>query len=168
MLRHGACGVRCVFTVQDAEGGYMQVYDGDQERYAKLSGHGFRILAEAVEKDLPYEIKCPALLICGEQDKAGSCVRYNKAWHKNTGIPLEWIKDAGHMAKGGLLMNGTEARICETWRSQARLPLRQAWIDRDGKLISFHPIDSGQLLEDEEATFWENVISLPHIGYRIQ
>ena len=74
----------------------MLVYDGDQERYAKLSGHGFRILAEAVEKDLPYEIKCPALLICGEQDKAGSCVRYNKAWHKDTGIPLEWIKDAGH------------------------------------------------------------------------
>ena len=55
-----------------------------------------RLLAEAVEKDLPYEIKCPALLICGEQDKAGSGVRYNKAWHKNTGIPLEWIKDAGH------------------------------------------------------------------------
>ena len=27
MLRHGACGVRCVFTVQDTEGGYMQIYD---------------------------------------------------------------------------------------------------------------------------------------------
>ena len=74
----------------------MLVYDGDQERYAKIAGHGFRILAEAVERDLSYEIKCPALLICGEQDKAGSCVRYNKAWHEDTGIPLEWIKDAGH------------------------------------------------------------------------
>ena len=30
------------------------------------------------------------------QDNAGSCVRYNKAWHKNTSIPLEWIKGAGH------------------------------------------------------------------------
>ncbi len=49
----------------------MLEYDGDQKRYAKVAGHGFRILAEAVE--------CPALLICGEQDKAGSCVRYNKA-----------------------------------------------------------------------------------------
>ena len=29
-------------------------------------------------------------------DKAGSCVRYNKAWHEDTGIPLEWLKDAGH------------------------------------------------------------------------
>ena len=74
----------------------MMVYDGDQQRYAKLSGHGFRILAEAMEADLPYEIKCPALLICGEKDHAGSCIRYNKAWHKETGIPIEWIKDAGH------------------------------------------------------------------------
>lgn len=74
----------------------MMVYDGDQTRYAKLSGHGFKILAEAIEKELPYEIKCPALLICGEKDHAGSCIRYNKAWHKNTGIRMEWIKDAGH------------------------------------------------------------------------
>ena len=74
----------------------MMTYDGDQKRYAKISGHGFRILAEAMEANLPYEIKCPALLICGEKDHAGSCIRYNKAWHKNTGIPIEWIKDAGH------------------------------------------------------------------------
>jgi pimeloyl-ACP methyl ester carboxylesterase len=32
----------------------------------------------------------------GEKDRAGSCVRYNKAWHKKTGIPIEWIKGAGH------------------------------------------------------------------------
>ena len=74
----------------------MMVYDGDKARYAKLSGHGFKILAEAIEADLPYEIKCPALLICGEKDYAGSCIRYNKAWHKKTGIPIEWIKGAGH------------------------------------------------------------------------
>ncbi len=74
----------------------MMVYNGDQKRYAQISGHGFKMLAEAIEKNLPYVIKCPALLICGEQDKAGSCIRYNKAWHKSTSIPLEWIKDAGH------------------------------------------------------------------------
>ena len=28
----------------------MMEYDGDQGRYAKLSGHGFRILAEAMRK----------------------------------------------------------------------------------------------------------------------
>ena len=76
----------------------MMVYDGDQERYAHLSGHGFKILAEAMEANLPYAITCPALLICGDKDRAGSCVRYNKAWHKKTGIPIEWIKGAGHNA----------------------------------------------------------------------
>lgn len=74
----------------------MMVYDGDKERYAKLAGHGFKILAETIEKKLPYEIKCPALLICGEKDHAGSCIRYNKAWHRKTGIPIAWIKNAGH------------------------------------------------------------------------
>lgn len=74
----------------------MMTYDGDKARYAKLSGHGFVMLAEAMEKDLPYEIKCPALLICGEKDHAGSCIRYNKAWHKDSGIRIEWIKNAGH------------------------------------------------------------------------
>jgi len=74
----------------------MMTYDGDQKRYAKLAGHGFRILAEAIEEDLPYEIKCPALLICGDKDHAGSCIRYNKMWHKRSGIKMEWIKGAGH------------------------------------------------------------------------
>lgn len=60
----------------------------DQDRYAKLSGYGFRMPAEAVEADLQYGIHCPAMLICGEKDRAGSCIRYNKAWHKNTGIRL--------------------------------------------------------------------------------
>lgn len=74
----------------------MMVYDGDKKRYSQIAGHGYRILAEAMEKDLPYNIDCPAMLICGEKDRAGSCIRYNKAWHKNTNIPIYWIKDAGH------------------------------------------------------------------------
>ncbi len=74
----------------------MVVYDGNKKRYAQIIGHGYHILAQALEEDLPYAIQCPALLICGEKDKAGSCIRYNKAWHRSTGIPLQWIKDAGH------------------------------------------------------------------------
>lgn len=76
----------------------MMTYDGDKERYACLSGHGFRLLAEAMEADLPYEIQCPALLICGEKDRAGSAIRYNRAWHEETGIPIKWIVGAGHNA----------------------------------------------------------------------
>lgn len=76
----------------------MMVYDGDKKRYSQIAGNGFKILADAMERDLPYEIKCPALLICGGKDRAGSCIRYNKAWHRNTDIPLKWIKNAGHNA----------------------------------------------------------------------
>lgn len=62
----------------------------------KIAGHGFRILAEAMEKELSYEIKYPSLLICGTKDHAGSCIRYNREWHRKMKIPLKWIKGAGH------------------------------------------------------------------------
>ena len=74
----------------------MAVYDGDQPRYARLAGHGFRMLAEAFEADLPCAIPCPALLICGTRDRAGSCRRCNRFWHRTTGIPIHWIGNAGH------------------------------------------------------------------------
>lgn len=96
LLKTGTNGVATSSYGRKIMRDMMMTYDGDQKRYAKISGHGFRILAEAMEANLPYEIKCPAILICGEKDHAGSCIRYNKAWHKNTGIPIEWIKDAGH------------------------------------------------------------------------
>lgn len=35
-------------------------------------------------------------LICGEKDKAGSAKSYNKKWHQREGLPLKWIKNAGH------------------------------------------------------------------------
>lgn len=96
LLKSGTNGVAASEYGRKLMRDIMMVYDGDQNRYAKIAGHGFRMLAEAMEADLPYEIKCPALLICGEKDRAGSCIRYNKAWHGNTGIPIEWIKGAGH------------------------------------------------------------------------
>ncbi len=98
LLKTGTNGVATSEYGRSLMRSIMMVYDGDQERYARLSGHGFRMLAEAMEANLPYEIPCPALLICGEQDHAGSCIRYNRAWHRKTGIPIEWIKGAGHNA----------------------------------------------------------------------
>ena len=96
LLRSGSNGVATSEYGRKLMRDMMMVYDGDKKRYSQLAGHGFRILAEAMEADLPYEIKCPAMLICGKQDHAGSCIRYNKAWHRNTGIPLKWIDGAGH------------------------------------------------------------------------
>ncbi|MCR5821966.1 MAG: alpha/beta hydrolase [Bacteroidales bacterium] len=96
LLKSGSEGVATSEYGRSLMRDIMMVYDGNQDRYAKISGHGFRILAEAMEANLPYKIKCPALLICGDKDRAGSCIRYNKAWHKKTGIPIEWIHGAGH------------------------------------------------------------------------
>lgn len=96
LVKAGSDGVAVSDDGRSLMRAMMLVYNGDQARYARLCGHGYRMLAEAMEADLPYRLPCPALLLCGEQDRAGSCIRYNKAWHKQTGIRLEWIKDAGH------------------------------------------------------------------------
>ena len=84
------CSVRLLWQIGEAIDRYLlwSIY--------QIAGHGFRILAEAMEKNLPYELKCPSLLICGTQDHAGSCIRYNKAWHQKSKIPLKWIEGAGH------------------------------------------------------------------------
>lgn len=68
----------------------------DKRTYCDLAARGYRALAEAVEACRPYEIDCPALLICGERDRAGSVKRYNRRWHERSGIPLVWVPDAGH------------------------------------------------------------------------
>jgi hypothetical protein len=46
------------------------------------------MLAEAIKADLPYHISCPALLICGEKDKAGSAKNYNKNGIREKVYPL--------------------------------------------------------------------------------
>ncbi len=94
LLRQGSKGVATSEYGQKLMLDFMNTYE--REEYARLAGHGYRILAGAIDAELPYEIKCPAMLICGTKDHAGSCIRYNKAWHKKTGIPIHWIEGAGH------------------------------------------------------------------------
>jgi len=94
LVRDGAKGCSTTEYGQALMKSFVNTYDHDE--YCKLAGHGYRILAEAVELSLPYDIDCPALLICGEKDAAGSTKRYNRAWAKGTGLPLAWIKGAGH------------------------------------------------------------------------
>lgn len=96
LLKSGSDGVAVSEYGRKLMYDMMMVYNGAQDRYAKLAGHGFAMLAKAMEADLPYRISCPALLICGKKDHAGSCIRYNKAWHKKTGIPIKWLDNAGH------------------------------------------------------------------------
>ncbi len=98
LLRSGTNGVAMTPYGRALMREMMLVYDGQKARYAKLAGHGMKMLGEAMAADLPYRIPCPSLLLCGTKDKAGSCIRYSKAWHRETGIPLTWIEGAGHNA----------------------------------------------------------------------
>jgi len=74
----------------------MLAYSDEPGYYAHLVGHGYRMLADAINLDLPYDIDCPALLICGEKDKAGDTCSFNRRWASGEKIPIEWIPNAGH------------------------------------------------------------------------
>ena len=75
---------------------FMESY-GKRE-YCALADLGYRIVAQSVEADRAYDIRCPALLICGERDGAGSAKRYNREWNRQDGLPLVWVPGAGHNA----------------------------------------------------------------------
>ena len=96
LLRAGSRGCAETDYGQNLMRKMMMSYDADPKEYARLAGFGYRMLAEAIKADLPYRISCPALLICGEKDRAGSAKSYNKKWHQREGISLKWIKNAGH------------------------------------------------------------------------
>lgn len=94
LLKQGSEGCAVSPQGRSMMRGMMAGYD--HRYYARLAGHGFRILAEAMEANLLERIDCPALLICGDRDQAGLTRRYNRAWHAEAGIPLVWIRNAGH------------------------------------------------------------------------
>ena len=73
---------------------FIESYTKDE--YCAVASHGYGMLADAMDADLPYVIDCPAMLICGEKDKAGSAKRYNKRWAEKEGLPIYWIAGAGH------------------------------------------------------------------------
>lgn len=72
--------------------------DYGKQAYCDLTAYGFKMVAEAVEADRPYEIDCPALIICGTRDEAGFMKKYNRDWEKRTGRKVHWIEGAGHDA----------------------------------------------------------------------
>ncbi|MGN1417575.1 MAG: alpha/beta fold hydrolase [Oscillospiraceae bacterium] len=97
-----------------------------KEEYCVLADTGFRMLGCAMEEDRPYEIKCPALLICGEKDRAGAAKRYNRAWSKEDDLPLVWIKGAGHNSNtdepdkvNALIEKFISERVCHSEKETA-------------------------------------------------
>lgn len=68
----------------------------DKKEYVLLSAYGYRIFVEAIELNLPYKIDCPAILICGNEDKAGPIKKNNIKMSENENLPLKMVKNAGH------------------------------------------------------------------------
>ena len=90
-------GSRGVTTSEYGRGIVAQMMEGYTKReYVDLTVHGFRILAQAIELDRVYEIDCPCLLICGEEDRAGAVKHLSSRWAEEEGLPLVWLPGAGH------------------------------------------------------------------------
>lgn len=68
----------------------------ERREYCELAAHGYLMLADAIDACRPYAIDCPALLLCGERDKAGDVRPFNKKWNEVEGISLVWVPRAGH------------------------------------------------------------------------
>ena len=86
-----------VATTERGRANMRSFMDGYSKReYCDLAAHGYRMLADAIEAKRPYEIDCPALLLCGEKDHAGDVRPFNRKWAAGDGLPLVWVPEAGH------------------------------------------------------------------------
>jgi len=94
LVKAGATGVADTEYGQELMRRIMSAYP--KAEYCALAAHGFRILADAMAADRAYRIDCRCLLLCGEHDHAGSVKRYNRRWAQETGLPIVWLKNAGH------------------------------------------------------------------------
>lgn len=90
----GAWGVGMTDRARDQMRAFMDGYSKDE--YVELAAFGYRLLSDAVESRRPYIVDCPAVLLCGEHDRAGDVKPFNRKWTRGSGIPLVWVPGAGH------------------------------------------------------------------------
>lgn len=94
-----AWGSTGVATTPQGRANMREFMDSYSKReYCNLAAHGYKMLADAICANRPYEIDCPALLVCGQKDWAGDVRKFNRKWTAGEGIPLVWVPDAGHNA----------------------------------------------------------------------
>jgi len=96
LVRQGAKGTAETPYGQELMTSIMERYSDDPRYYCKLVGQGYAMLAGAIRENLPYDIDCPCVLICGENDKAGDTKRFNVRWAYEEELPIKWIAGAGH------------------------------------------------------------------------
>ncbi|ORO47335.1 alpha/beta fold hydrolase [Streptococcus oralis] len=52
--------------------------------------------AAFIPENHEINLKCPVILLLGENDKVGKVSQYTREWHKREGYPLHIIKNAAH------------------------------------------------------------------------
>jgi len=92
--------VRGLSVSPEGRRSYRQTMEGYSRReFCDLCGRGFASLAEAIEVEgRSYDMSCPTLLLCGQQDRVGLVKPWNRAWSRGEGYPLSIIPQAGHNA----------------------------------------------------------------------
>ena len=75
----------------------------NKKDFCELAAHGYKILADAIEKTEsessanPFgKPNCPTLLLWGENDQAAMAKKYNQQWALKTGLSFVEIPRAGH------------------------------------------------------------------------
>ncbi len=94
LLKSGSKG--CCISQHGQQQMRTMMMDYTKTEYCKLAGHGYRMIAAAIAANRSYHIPCPALLLCGEHDKAGSTLNYNRRWAATEHLHIQWIAAAGH------------------------------------------------------------------------
>lgn len=75
----------------------LQMMDAYTKReFSNVSAHGYRMRARAIEQGRAYAIECPAILLCGTNDKVSKNKYYNRLWSRESGISLLLVSQAGH------------------------------------------------------------------------
>ena len=94
LLAWGSVGVA---RTPQGRANMRQIMESFEKReYCELAAHGYEMLANAIEADRPYQVDCPALLLCGEHDQAGDTRKFNRKWTEGDDLPLIWVPGAGH------------------------------------------------------------------------
>ena len=85
----------CTYTQYAYENMFTSLSQYTKREVCHLMGIGY---AGFLEENCDLDIKCPVLILVGEQDKTGKVKQYCNAWQDRTGFPLHIIERAAHNA----------------------------------------------------------------------
>ena len=88
-----AIAKQCTSTERSRQNMMNMLAPYTKDELCHLMGIGF---AGFLEDNCDIEIKCPVLLIVGQNDITGKVKRYNEKWSATIGVPVTWIENAAH------------------------------------------------------------------------